>query len=56
MSTVKISVTTPFTHDFGNGRKSWFGIGTHPVPMEVARKAVADGNATFYRHQLYKDE
>lgn len=59
MSDVKIKVDKGFIYHSGpfeTYRKTWYGVGIHSVPMEVARKAVADDNATFYRHQQYSEE
>lgn len=59
MSDVKIKVDQGFLYrsgPFEPYRKTWYGAGIHTVPMHVARKAVADGNASFYRHQQYCEE
>lgn len=49
MKQIRLQVDIPFTHIFGDGRKSWYGKGVHVVPPEVARKAINEGKGIIHR-------
>jgi len=50
MKRIRIVVETAFIHHFDDSRKTWYGTGTHNVPAEVAKKAIADGKARIHRY------